>query len=89
MALALTGDDRVLWDVALAAGAVVVLVVVALLVLMLLFLRDVDVRLGALRDARERARGDRSAASEMAATAAALDGLRQEIRLHDELLARR
>jgi hypothetical protein len=83
---ALNPAQATLWWIALALGAVVVAVVVALFLFLSRLLHDIGFGLAAIDEMAERVeRG--SATSDLRATASTLRELREEIRVHDDLLS--
>ncbi len=85
--LALNPEQAVLWWVALAIGAVVVAVVIVLFLFLSRLLRDIHFGVAAMGEMAERVeRG--SATGDLRATAMTLREIREEIRIHDDLLSR-
>lgn len=84
----ITDDQETLWTVALVIGAVVLLAVVALMSFLYLVLRDIRTGVMALGGMAERMREELTA-GDLPATAAAMQELREELRLHEEALSRR
>ncbi len=76
-----------LWWIALAIGAVVVAVVVVLFTFLSRLLRDIRVGVEALDEVAERMESG-TATGDLRATASVLRDIRDEIRVHDDLLPR-
>ena len=76
-----------LWWIALAIGAVVVAVVVVLFTFLSRLLHDIRVGVEALDDAAERMESS-TATGDLRATASVLRDIRDELRVHDDLLPR-
>ncbi len=76
-----------LWWIALAIGAVVVAVVVVLFTFLSRLLHDIRVGVEALDDAAERMESG-TATGDLRATASVLRDIRDELRVHDDLLPR-
>ncbi len=77
-----------LWWIALAIGAVVVAVVVVLFTFLSRLLHDIRVGVEALDDVAERMESGTSATGDLRATASVLRDIRDELRVHDDLLPR-
>ncbi len=76
-----------LWWIALAIGAVVVAVVVVLFTFLSRLLHDIRVGVEALDEVAERMESG-TASGDLRATASVLRDIRDEIRVHDDLLPR-
>ena len=76
-----------LWWIALAIGLVVVLVVVVLFTFLSRLLHDIRVGVEALDEVAERMESG-TATDDLRATASVLRDIRDEIRVHDDLLPR-
>lgn len=89
MTLATTLDpgQATLWWIALAVGAVVIGVVIVLFALLSRLLSDISSGVATLDTMAERVEGG-SASGDLRATASVLRDIRDEIRVHDDLLSR-
>lgn len=84
--LTLNPAQSTLWWIALAIGAVVVAVVIVLFLFLSRLLADIGDGVAAIDEVAERLRRG-SATGELRATASTLRELREEIRIHDDLLS--
>jgi hypothetical protein len=85
--LALNPEQAVLWWVALAIGAVVVAVVIVLFLFLSRLLHDIRFGVAAMGEMAEQVQRG-SATGDLRATAMTLREIREEIRIHDDLLSR-
>ena len=85
--VALNSDARVLWYIALGMGLVVVLVVIALLTLLSSLVRDIDEGVESLWTVTKRLAQNTTGLYQLAGTGSVLRALREELILHDKLLA--
>lgn len=84
--LALNSGQATLWWIALVIGAVVVAVVIVLFLFLSRLLSDIGDGVAAIDEMAERLRRG-SGTGELRATASTLRELREEIRIHDDLLS--
>lgn len=87
LATTLDPGQATLWWIALAVGAVVIGVVIVLFALLSRLLSDIRFGVSALDAMAERIETT-SASSDLRATASVLRDIRDEIRVHDDLLSR-
>lgn len=79
-------DEKVLWQIALGLGLVVVLVVIALLTLLSRLVRDIDVGVESLWTVTKRLAQNTTGLYQLAGTGSVLRALREEMIRHDKLL---
>ena len=82
----LTSDDRMMWGIALAVGAVVLVVVVALLNLLLRVVTRVDEGVQDVWRSAKRLAANTSTTWQLRETAAAVEAIREEAGRHDAML---
>jgi len=85
--LTLDSDEKVLWQVALGMGLVVILVVIALLTLLHRLVRDIDDEVDSLWTVTKRLAQNTTGLYQLAGTASVLRALREELIGHDRLLS--
>ena len=85
--LTLDSDEKVLWQVALGMGLVVILVVIALLTLLHRLVRDIDDSVDSLWTVTKRLAQNTTGLYQLAGTASVLRALREEMIRHDKLLS--
>jgi hypothetical protein len=85
--LTLDSDEKVLWQVALGMGLVVILVVIALLTLLHRLVRDIDDSVDSLWTVTKRLAQNTTGLYQLAGTASVLRALREELIGHDRLLS--
>jgi len=83
----LDSDEKVLWQVALGMGLVVILVVIALLTLLHRLVRDIDDEVDSLWTVTKRLAQNTTGLYQLAGTASVLRALREELIGHDRLLS--
>lgn len=84
--LALAAEHVVLWQVALAVGAVVVAVVIVLLTLLVKLVGDVEEAVAGLWTVAKSLAANTATALQLDRTATALDEVGAELQRHDEVL---
>ena len=82
----MTEDERVLWQVTLGIGLVVILVVILLLTLLRSFVRDIDVNVANLWTVTKRLAINTTGLYQLAGTASIVRALREELLRHEKLL---
>lgn len=87
LATTLDPDQATLWWIALAVGAVVIGVVIVLFAMLSRLLSDISSGVATLDAMAERVESG-SASGDLRATASVLRDIRDEIRVHDDLLSR-
>lgn len=85
--LGVDADEKVLWQIALGMGLVVILVVIALLTLLTRLVRDIDIGVESLWTVTKRLAQNTTGLYQLAGTASILRALREEMIRHDKLLA--
>ena len=80
-------DDNILWVIALAAGAVVLLVVFALLLALYRYVRDIDKAVSSLDEVGGGVAANTVKIRDLLTTASILKQIRAEVRIHDDYLA--
>jgi len=85
--LGVGADEKVLWQIALGMGLVVIIVVIALLTLLTRLVRDIDVGVTSLWTVTKRLAQNTTGLYQLAGTASILRALREEMIRHDKLLA--
>jgi len=85
--LTLDSDEKVLWQVALGMGLVVILVVIAMLTLLHRLVRDIDDSVDSLWTVTKRLAQNTTGLYQLAGTASVLRALREELIGHDRLLS--
>jgi len=85
--LGVDADERVLWQIALGMGLVVIFVVIALLTLLTRLVRDIDVGVTSLWTVTKRLAQNTTGLYQLAGTASVLRALREEMIRHDKLLS--
>jgi hypothetical protein len=84
---ALSGDDKVFWEIALGIGLVVVVVVIALLTLLWSIVRDIDGGVIRLWTVTKRLAQNTTGMYQLAGTGSILRALREECLRQDKLLS--
>lgn len=85
--LAVGSDERVLWEIALGMGLVVIIVVIALLTLLIRLVKEIDVGVHSLWTVTKRLAQNTTGLYQLAGTASVLRALREELIRHDKLLS--
>lgn len=85
--LGVDADEKVLWQIALGMGLVVVLVVIALLTLLTRLVREIDVGVASLWVVTQRLAQNTTGLYQLAGTGSVLRALREELIRHDKLLS--
>ena len=85
--LGVDADEKVLWQIALGMGLVVVIVVIALLTLLTRLVKEIDVGVDSLWTVTKRLAQNTTGLYQLAGTASVLRALREEMIRHDKLLA--
>ena len=80
-------DEKVLWQIALGMGLVVIIVVIALLTLLHRLVREVDNSVRSLWTVTKRLAQNTTGLYQLAGTGSVLRALREELIRHDKLLA--
>jgi len=83
----LDSDEKVLWQIALGMGLVVIFVVIALLTLLHRLVRDIDNSVYSLWTVTKRLAQNTTGLYQLAGTGSVLRALREELIRHDKLLA--
>lgn len=86
MVAALFTEEVILWQVALAVGAVVLVVVVVLLDLLRRLVTDIDTHVGSLWKVATNLAANTATAHQLDETAVALRELRDEVQQHEPTL---
>lgn len=89
LAQSISADERTFWYIALGIGAVVVVVVIALLSLLLSIVKDIDEGAQAVWRSAKRLAANTATSWQLRETAATLEKIKQEARLHDAMLEER
>ncbi len=84
--LGVDADEKVLWQIALGMGLVVVLVVIALLTLLHNLVRDIDSAVHSLWTVTKRVAQNTTGLYQLAGSGSILRALREEMIRHDKLL---
>ncbi|MDQ3931275.1 MAG: hypothetical protein M3252_00320 [Actinomycetota bacterium] len=87
--LALAPEEVSAWQIALGIGGVVLVAVIALLGLLLSFVNQIDRGVKVLWDTATRFAANTATLWQLDAVAVTLEEIRDEARLHDELLGQR
>lgn len=87
VALALTSQQGVFWEIALGLGFVVILVVIAVLTLLHRLVRDIDVGVDSLWTVTKELAQNTTGMYQFAGTSSIANALREELIRHDKLLA--
>ncbi len=82
----LDSDEKVLWQIALGMGLVVIFVVIALLTLLHRLVRDIDNSVYSLWTVTKRVAQNTTGLYQLAGTGSVLRALREEMIRHDKLL---
>lgn len=85
--LGVDADEKVLWQVALGMGLVVILVVIALLTLLTRLVRDIEGGVHSLWTVTKRLAQNTTGLYQLAGTGSVLRALREELIRHDKLLS--
>lgn len=85
--LGVDSDEKVLWEIALGMGLVVVIVVIALLTLLTRLVKEIDESVASLWTVTKRLAQNTTGLYQLAGTASVLRALREELIRHDKLLA--
>jgi hypothetical protein len=83
----LDSDEKVLWQIALGMGLVVIIVVIALLTLLHRLVREIDNSVYSLWTVTKRVAQNTTGLYQLAGTGSVLRALREELIRHDKLLA--
>ncbi|MBA3306296.1 MAG: hypothetical protein H0U25_10280 [Thermoleophilaceae bacterium] len=83
----LDSDEKVLWQIALGMGLVVIIVVIALLTLLHRLVREIDNSVSSLWTVTKRLAQNTTGLYQLAGTGSVLRALREELIRHDKLLA--
>ncbi len=83
----LDSDEKVLWQIALGMGLVVIIVVIALLTLLHRLVREIDNSVYSLWTVTKRLAQNTTGLYQLAGTGSVLRALREELIRHDKLLA--
>ena len=83
----LDSDEKVLWQIALGMGLVVIIVVIALLTLLQRLVREIDNSVYSLWTVTKRVAQNTTGLYQLAGTGSVLRALREELIRHDKLLA--
>lgn len=81
--LALAGDERDLWYVALGLGLVVVIVVAGLMLLLLSFVRNIEASVDGLLDVAGKVAANTESIPQLQATAPVLEQIEEEVVVQD------
>ncbi len=85
--LGVSADEKVLWQIVLGMGLVVIIVVIALLTLLHRLVRDIDVGVDSLWTVTKRLAQNTTGLYQLAGTGSVLRALREEMIRHDKLLS--
>jgi hypothetical protein len=85
--LGVDSDEKVLWQIALGMGLVVIIVVIALLTLLHRLVREIDNSVYSLWTVTKRVAQNTTGLYQLAGTGSVLRALREELIRHDKLLA--
>jgi len=85
--LGVDSDEKVLWQIALGMGLVVIIVVIALLTLLQRLVREIDNSVYSLWTVTKRVAQNTTGLYQLAGTGSVLRALREELIRHDKLLA--
>ncbi|CAN5499825.1 hypothetical protein BH20ACT19_BH20ACT19_09860 [soil metagenome] len=85
--LGVDADEKVLWQIALGMGLVVVIVVIALLTLLTRLVKEIDVGVDSLWTVTKRLAQNTTGLYQLAGSASVLRALREELIRHDKLLS--
>ncbi len=85
--LGVSSDEKVLWQIVLGMGLVVILVVIALLTLLQRLVRDIDQGVHSLWTVTQRVAQNTTGLYQLAGTGSVLRALREEMIRHDKLLS--
>ncbi len=85
--LAVDSDARVLWEIALGMGLVVIIVVIALLTMLTRLVKEIDVGVDSLWTVTKRLAQNTTGLYQLAGTGSVLRALREELIRHDKLLS--
>jgi len=85
--LGVDADEKVLWQIALGMGLVVVIVVIALLTLLTRLVKEIDVGVDSLWTVTKRFAQNTTGLYQLAGSASVLRALREELIRHDKLLS--
>jgi len=85
--LGVDSDEKVLWQIALGMGLVVIIVVIALLTLLHRLVREIDNSVYSLWTVTKRLAQNTTGLYQLAGTGSVLRALREELIRHDKLLA--